>query len=283
MTEQYVFISYSRHDRPIVERITAALHRRGIEVWRDLEQIAPGSAWAEEIEKGLKRASAMIYVSSAHSAKSVWMAQEVAAFLSKQGMVIPIVVDDAGVEAMPLFLLGLQWIDMRHGHDQAISRIVQALGARVTPGAPVKPKTERSKGYAFLSYAEEDADFVERLKGFLKEHKYAYWDYEESDRDYHGQLFLELEGVISEAAATLSILSEAWKRSKWAVKEYFFSEEIGTPVFLLRAKELGPTLAIAGVPYIDFVSDIGTGFAKLDRELKRKRLWYVSNWGGPTS
>ena len=78
-------------------------------------------------------------------------------------------------------------------------------------------------------------------------------------------------GVIKEAAATLSVLSEAWKRSQWALKEYFFSEETGTPVFLLKAKTLGPTLAIAGMPYIDFTSD-DRGFEKLHRELRRKRL-----------
>ena len=115
-------------------------------------------------------------------------------------------------------------------------------------------------------------NFAFSLKGFLKEHGYAYWDYEESDRDYNSQLFLELEGVIIEASATLSILSEAWKHSEWAVKEFFFSQEVETPVFLLKAKELGPTLAIAGMTYIDFTKDSVFGFRKLDKELKRKKL-----------
>jgi hypothetical protein len=33
-----------------------------------------------------------------------------------------------------------------------------------------------------------------------------------------------------------------------------------------------PSLAVAGIPYIDFVSDADQGFVKLDRELKRKGL-----------
>lgn len=32
------------------------------------------------------------------------------------------------------------------------------------------------------------------------------------------------------------------------------------------------TLAIAGVPYIDFVANVSAGIEKLDRELKRKGL-----------
>ena len=130
----------------------------------------------------------------------------------------------------------------------------------------------KTKGYLFLSYAEEDGDFLEELRNFLKKHKYAYWDYEESDRDYNAQLFLEIEGVIRDAAATLSILSPAWKKSQWTVKEYLFSEEVDTPVFLLKTKELGPTLVIAGMPYISFLKDRKCGFTKLAKELHRKGL-----------
>lgn len=47
---------------------------------------------------------------------------------------------------------------------------------------------------------------------------------------------------------------------------------LGTPVFLLKDKALGPTLAIAGLTYIDFTQDEAAAFAKLERELKRKHL-----------
>lgn len=269
---RYIFLSYSRLDQEVAERLTLDLNRRGIRVWRDVEQIAPGSRWAEEIEKGLTKASALLYLSSKHSRGSMWMAEEVKFFLDQRKLVLPIIVDEDGADAMPPFLQAIQWIDLAHGYDRAIERIVNVISKSIPAGPPVVPQEKKSKGYVFLSYAEEDADFVESLKLFLKKHKYAYWDYEESDRDYHGQLFLELEGVISEASATLSVLSEAWKRSKWAAKEYFFSEEIGRPVFLLRAKEMSPTLAIAGVPYIDFVANIDNGFERLHRELQRKGL-----------
>lgn len=85
-------------------------------------------------------------------------------------------------------------------------------------------------------------------------------------------MFLELESIIREASATLSILSPDWKRSKWTPKEYMFSEEVGTPVFLLMARQMGPTLVTAGIPYIDFTKDEQRGFDKLDRELRRKGL-----------
>ncbi len=48
--------------------------------------------------------------------------------------------------------------------------------------------------------------------------------------------------------------------------------EVGVPVFLLRVRNPGPTLVIAGLPYIDFTQDRPAGFKKLERELSRKGL-----------
>ena len=85
-------------------------------------------------------------------------------------------------------------------------------------------------------------------------------------------LYLELEGIIQDAVAMLSFLSPDWKRSRTAVKEYHFSSEVGIPVFLLKVRDPGPTLVIAGLPYIDFTQDHAAGFRRLDKELSRKGL-----------
>lgn len=273
MTDRYVFVSYSRRDAAaIVDRLTSALTDRGVRVWRDVNEIEAGESWQRAIEKGLKGASALLYVASRGSSGSDWMNEELATFHAQGKLIIPLVIDDAGHQAMPFLLQRYQWLDLRQGFDRVVDRIVEAVGGEVSIGAPVERKAQKSKGYVFLNYSEDDSDFVKELKEFLKVHGYAFWDYEDSDRDYHGQLFLELENVISNSAATLAVLSESWKRSKWTVKEYFFSEEVGIPVFLLRAKEMAPTLAVAGIPYIDFVGDSAGGFAKLDKELRRKNL-----------
>lgn len=268
----YVFISYSRHDQVFVERLVDDLRQAGIEVWRDIEQISAGTNWQREIKQALLGASALLYVASRHSLESEYMKHELLYSNDVNRPIIPILVDDDASNNMPLALQVFQWVDFRLDYDVALRSIISALSNHISTKGPIEPKMEQSKGYVFLSYAEEDRDFVVTLKGFLRENGYAYWDYDESERDYHNQLFLELEGIIKEAAATLSVLSEAWKRSQWTVKEYFFSEEAGTPVFLLKAKLIGPTLAVAGIPYIDLVSDRDRGFEKLERELERKGL-----------
>ena len=135
------------------------------------------------------------------------------------------------------------------------------------------PEVERpAKGYVFLSYAEEDSDFLEQLRSFFGDQGYAYWEFEKSDRDYQKRIDLELEGVITNAVATVSVLSESWKTSDWSVRELYFSQEIGKPVFLLKAKPFKPILAISGLPYIDFTRDSDDAFSRLAKELKRAGL-----------
>jgi hypothetical protein len=267
----YVFISYSREDREFVDRLAEDLREAGVSTWQDTKEIAPGENWRLAIEESLRQASAMLYVASSQSANSHWMARELEAVFSRGTRVIPLVLDDKGERGLPVFLREIQWVDFRPGYDKALDQLLMALHS-FRAERPVAPATEKVKDYVFLSYAEEDASFVDELKEFLKKRKYGYWDYRESDRDYHQDLYLELEGVIREAVATLSFLSPEWKRSRTAVQEYHFSMEVGVPVFLLRVRNPGPTLVIAGFPYIDFTQDRAAGFEKLERELSRKGL-----------
>jgi hypothetical protein len=199
------------------------------------------------------------------------MAMEVRAVLEHGTPVVPLILDDVGERELPEFLRVFQWVDFRAGYDEALGSLVAALQP-FRGEQPIGASTKKAKGYVFLSYAEEDASFVDDLKSFLAKRGYAYWDYRESDRDYHQDLYLELEGVIAEASAMLSFVSPDWKRSRTAVKEYHYSTEVGIPVFLLRVRDPGPTLVIAGLPYIDFTGDKGAGFRRLERELSRKGL-----------
>jgi hypothetical protein len=268
----YVFVSYSRKDNEFVERLTNDLRQAGIKVWRDVDAILPGQEWASEIKSGVEQAEALLFVSSQNSVYSEWMSRELEFAIRNIKTVIPLVIDDEGSRNMPQSLYRIQWLDFRTNYRAAFERLITVLPDTLRQGQPVIQKSHNSKGYVFISYAQEDTAFVTQLRNFLQAKGYGYWDYQDSDRDYHTQLANELESVIREASATLSVLSPHWKRSKWAAKEFLFSEEVGTPVFLLMARKMEPTLVIAGIPYIDFTENAEIGFSKLDRELRRKGL-----------
>ena len=236
MSAPYAFISYARRDQEFVDKISSDLQRAGIRVWRDTEQIQPGQQWQRAIEDALTNAVALLYVSSQKSRASGWMQDELLAFFRTGKLIIPIILDNDGEHSLPSELQQLQWIDFRKSYEEPILKLLSVFPSDLKSKTPIAPTERQSKGYVFISYAEEDSRFVEQLREFVKKRKYGYWDYAESDRDYHTQFVRELEGVIIDAAAMLSVLSEAWKDSQWSIREYFFSEAVHTPVFLLRAK-----------------------------------------------
>ncbi len=264
-----IFVSYSHRDRPVADRIIKQLGGLGVSTWSDRE-IRAGTNWSDEIKKALEESDTILFLLSPHSLASECLRNELDVALAAGKKIVPVLVGDVDVSAIPEPLQRYQWLDLRHGGEHVIQRLAAVTGQ--APSASPIEITRKNKGYVFISYAEEDGDFVGKLKEFLKRKGYAYWDFEESDRDYHNQLFLELEEVILGSTALFTVLSENWKRSRWTVREYFFAEDAKIPIFLLKAKAIGPTLAVAGIPYIDFTGDLTRGFEKLNRELERKGL-----------
>jgi hypothetical protein len=282
----YAFISYVYRDIKFVDLLVDELHKAGINTWLDAREIKPGSEWGDAIADALKDADAVIAIASVDSIRLGYVQADLKRALFLNKLVIPIVIDENSQRRLPDYLRELQPIDAHDPHrnypssdrenpylpEAALKALIERLPESVQQPKPVRRQAPKSKGYAFISYAEEDSEFVHELRDFLKERGYGYWDYQDSDRNYQTQLFLELEEVIRGAAATLSVLSPDWKKSTWAAKEYLFSEEVGTPVFLLMAREMGPTLVTAGIAYIDFTRSKQSGYDKLDRELRRKGL-----------
>ena len=266
MPKPYVFISYSRQDREFVEKLTDALSAAGVETWTDVSNIAPGQNWQAEIEQGLLGAEVLLFVSSQNTSASQWMEHELLAFTKGSGRVIPLIVDADGARSLPNALRQFQWADFRGDFGVAIQSLVEGL-ASLRQSKPLARPEVKSKGYVFISYASEDEAFVEELKTHMKGRGYTYWDFRESERNYQVDYTIELEAVINDAEATLSVISPDWKRSPTSLQELHFSKEVRKPVFLLRFKDPGPTLALAGMTFIDFTGPRKAGFAKLDSEL----------------
>ena len=268
MSKPYIFISYSRQDRSFVERLSAALKAAGVQTWTDIENISAGANWQTEIETGLLQAEILLYVSSQNSSTSKWIETELTAFMRGSGRVIPIIIDDHGPIALPTLLRRIQWVDFRFDFDTAFASLLKGI-SHLQGSSPITATEAKSKGYVFISYAAEDATFVTELKRHLKGRGYSYWDFQESIRNYQVDYTLELEGVIVNAEATLSVISPDWKKSPTALQELHFSKEVKKPVFLLRLKDPGPTFALAGMTFIDFTGQGKHGFTRLDSEMKR--------------
>jgi serine/threonine protein kinase len=85
-----IFISYSRKDAKTVEDVVKALQLRGVGVWIDRQNIAPGEVWGGEIVRGLRAAQILLLFSSVNSMASAHVIREIyqASQLSKKMMVV---------------------------------------------------------------------------------------------------------------------------------------------------------------------------------------------------
>lgn len=271
----YVFISYPRVEAKLADQIVEALEKAGIRTWRDVDDIEPGENWVASIENAIREASAFVYLAGKGKQQSQWMMRELESLFKNrvdQSVLIPVVVGSSGLDALPEMAKQFQSVDLSGKHEEGLQKIVERLNEFAVEEPAAKIPEKKNKGYAFISYASEDFKFLEDLKQFLIEAKYGYWDFHENKRDYELQFHLELEGVIRDSEVMLCIISPDWKKSRWTPREFLFAEEIRKPIFLLRAKDLDPTLLIAGSSYIDFVSDKEQGFKELQRELNAKGL-----------
>ena len=275
----YLFISHSRWDRRstgLIDILIADLRQRGVPIWLAPDSVEAGADFKDAIQMGLANASALIYLAGKRSKNAQGMKRELEIAQVRGLPVISGIILPEGADALPS--LGQPALDFTADYAAALTGLLAWLPPslrqhqmRLERSSPLPP-SPRSKGYIFISYAEEDSAFVDQLRDFLKARGYGYWDYRESDRNYHTSLHLELEEVIRGASATISVLSPAWKQSRWAAKEFLFSEQIGTPVFLVMAQSMEPTLVTAGIPYIDFTLEAEQGYTRLDHELRRKGL-----------
>lgn len=163
--------------------------------------------------------------------------------------------------------------------ETVIPQVVSAVKTVLPKETIVEPAVKIAeapivKGYVFISYNKTDIDFVEQLRQILKRRGYVYWDYSESDRNYHHALYRELEEKINGAAAFMCVVTESWRESEWPAAEYIYAKEANVPVFVILAKPLVRPVPIIlnQQTRIDMATNFAKGSAVLEHELDKKRL-----------
>lgn len=133
-----VFLSYSRSDSQVVDKIAKDLQREGIEIWFDRQDIKPGQNWKEQIEKALNDASFLIVFISKNSLQSRAVQLEYRAAFENQKRtggtrLIPILLEKV---ELPEFLSTIQYIDFTESYYQGMQKLLNTLHTSSGP----KPK-----------------------------------------------------------------------------------------------------------------------------------------------
>lgn len=91
--KQYIFISYSHHDRALVTPVVGLLRVSKARVFHDLDSIEPGRKWKEEIENALERAALVMIFWCTHSARSDEVRRELEFALELKKDILPVLLD----------------------------------------------------------------------------------------------------------------------------------------------------------------------------------------------
>lgn len=274
-----VLISFASDDAEYAIQLGALMRANGLSVWDD-SQLNAGESFADTLQKELEEAKAIVALWSEEGARSQWSLRE-AAYALQKGKYIGIFLPDFDLSAAGVrvrHLIGSQeHLYWPRDNSQGVVldyllRALDVLGVRPSAVSADQVTTLKSKGFAFISHVEEDIPIVSKISRFLKTRSYAYWTYHESERDYQKPTVLEIEERMFASVLMLTVISPDWKRSEWTQRELAFAREIKKPLFHLRFRNPGPTLAVAGDTYFDFERGEDEAFSKLGLELDKKGL-----------
>jgi len=105
-----VFVSYSRHDAAVVTPIVKLLRLgEGRMVFCDIDSIAPGERWREQLEKALGTAQYVVVFWCAHAGASSEVRREYELALASGRKLVPVLLDRT---PLPAGLGEYEWIDL---------------------------------------------------------------------------------------------------------------------------------------------------------------------------
>lgn len=131
----HIFISYSRDDQAIVERLRNDLQNAGVEIWIDRIGLQPGTPdWDEGLRVAISQASATLLVASPNSRRSLYVRDEVALARAANKPLYPVwAAGTDWLDSIPMGLGSTQYIDVRgDAYPTGLARLIGALTGKDT-------------------------------------------------------------------------------------------------------------------------------------------------------
>ncbi|WP_107666302.1 TIR domain-containing protein [Cyanothece sp. BG0011] len=116
-----VFLAHNSLDKPQVRKISAKLRERGLKPWLDEEQIPPGKAFQDEIQKAIPQIKSAVIIIGSQGLGN-WQKLElktlISQFVNRNTSVIPVLL--VGVNQIPdnlRFLKEFHWVKFEQEDD----------------------------------------------------------------------------------------------------------------------------------------------------------------------
>ena len=129
-----VFVSYSRRNKEIVDRIVGEMNRAKLDIWIDREDIKAGNSWRIQIVEAIDTCDAFVLVLSAHSAISENVHKEINLAQDSKRKTFVFMLERIHLPAEIRYqLAGLQFIDVEElGYEEAVRRLIETVNEHLS-------------------------------------------------------------------------------------------------------------------------------------------------------
>lgn len=198
-----LFMSYSRKDQGVAERLSAALKRAGAEIWIDHERLVAGTTdWENAVREGIKQADAVIYVASPDAAQSPYVRDELAIASKQNKQIFPFwATGDDWHDCAPIGFGSRQYVDGRGNKlDMGVRELIRALNAHgVVTREPLRPPATGQWDFLQSFPHMPSKPKIKDIPGFG-------WTGQVSGRDDKGVFFLYVYFFIESSPSTRHLL-----------------------------------------------------------------------------
>lgn len=115
----HIFLSYSRKDIHMMQRLRDDLRAEGLDVWTD-ESLSTGSqSWKQDVEEAIENASALVVLLTPNAKKSTWVREEMNYAEAQDVRIFPVLASGTPRESVPFGFITAQWVDFRNATEYA--------------------------------------------------------------------------------------------------------------------------------------------------------------------
>jgi formylglycine-generating enzyme required for sulfatase activity len=123
----HIFLSYSRRDTVMMQKVRDDLRRAGFTVWTD-EGLEVGTpSWTRDIDLAIRNTGCLVVLLSPDSYQSEWVGREIAFAQTHKKRIFPMLVRGDETNAIPFQLAQHNYVDIRKNYDDGIARMMRDI------------------------------------------------------------------------------------------------------------------------------------------------------------
>lgn len=166
-----VFISYSRSDAAVVQKICSILKANDISYWLDKKDINAGGEFLGDIVEAIKGCKITLFVSSVNSNNSIYTAKEVAMAFNEGKYIIPYKIDSSSFNRnLELVLCDLNWVEAIPFDENKALALVANIKSLLTGERQQEVENVPKREYIHVEDWEEPSNrFLRFLKNKFKD------------------------------------------------------------------------------------------------------------------